>query len=220
MAQTISIGTPSTTGCPARVPRSNVAISPTSPSQENRPVRTLPSKTTANQSPLAASLTPPMIVLRSITCGRKIVKPRKMNSSASVTMKLGNPVRITMNPFSPPTAIHMIKVTRIASQTGHPSVTEKIAIIMPAKPIIDPTDRSNSPAIIRRHAPTAMIMNCAETIDQFITPWLLNIPLSKANRRNKVKTATVPTIPPSSGRISALRRADISLIRSSVAGFD
>jgi hypothetical protein len=65
---------------------------------------------------------------------------------------------------------HMAKVIRIACQTGQPSVTEKIAIIMPAKPIIEPTDRSNSPAIIKRQAPTAMIMNWAETVDQLMTP--------------------------------------------------
>jgi hypothetical protein len=38
----------------------------------------------------------------------------------------------------------------MACQTGHSSVIEKIAIIMPAKPIMDPTERSNSPAIIKQ----------------------------------------------------------------------
>ena len=47
----------------------------------------------------------------------------------------------------------------IAAHTGQPNVVEKIAIIMPANPIMEPTDKSNSPAIINRHAPTAMIMN-------------------------------------------------------------
>ena len=45
------------------------------------------------------------------------------------------------------------------SQTGQPHTTEVTAITIPAKPIIDPTDRSNSPAIINRQAPTAIIIN-------------------------------------------------------------
>ena len=72
-----------------------------------------------------------------------------MNRNASVTMKLGSPVRTTMSPLSAPIAIASAKVRRIACQTGQPSVTEKIAIIMPEKPIIEPTERSNSPAIIK-----------------------------------------------------------------------
>ena len=132
-------------------------------------------------------------------------------------MKLGRPVRTTMMPLSAPMAMHRAKVTRIACQTGQPSVIEKIAIIMPAKPIIEPTDRSNSPAIISRQAPTAMIMNCAETMDQLRMPWELNIPLSPAKIANSTKTITVPQIPPNSGRISALRRADVCLMRSSLA---
>jgi len=32
-----------------------------------------------------------------------------------------------------------------------------MAAIMPAKPIIDPRERSNSPAIMSRQAPTAMM---------------------------------------------------------------
>jgi hypothetical protein len=58
----------------------------------------------------------------------------------------------------------------IAAHIGQPYVTESSAMTMPEKPIIEPTDRSNSPAIISRQAPTAMIMNCAETTPQFMTP--------------------------------------------------
>jgi hypothetical protein len=32
-----------------------------------------------------------------------------------------------------------------------------MAATMPAKPIIEPIERSNSPAIMSRHAPTAMM---------------------------------------------------------------
>jgi hypothetical protein len=42
------------------------------------------------------------------------------------------------------------------------------------------------------------------------------MPLSPAKMmKKKVKTAMVPTMPPSSGRISALRKPEISLTRSS-----
>ena len=74
-------------------------------------------------------------------------------------MKLGNPVLITSQPLNAPIAMHTEKVTMIASHTGQPKLTDSSAIIIPEKPIIEPTDRSNSPAIIRRPAPTAIMMN-------------------------------------------------------------
>jgi len=158
-----------------------------------------------------------MIVLRSSHCGRKIVKPRRMNRNASVTMKLGRPVRTTMTPLIAPIAMQIAKVSRIDAHIGQPSVMAKTAIVMPAKPIIDPTDRSNSPAIISRHAPTAMIMNCADTTDQFSTPCGANIPEDPAVRKKNTNTKVRPQIPPSSGRISARRSQDVLLIRSSGA---
>ena len=103
----------------------------------------------------------------------------------------------------------------MAIQIGQPSVTPKIAIIMSEKPIIEPTERSNSPAIIKRQAPTAMIMNCAETTLQFITPWELNMPLSPAKMKKRTKTMMVPQMPPNSGRIRAWRMRDCCLTRSS-----
>jgi hypothetical protein len=70
-----------------------------------------------------------------------------------------------------PMARHSAKVIRIA-MPDRPAQrdAEKMAIIMPAKPIIEPTERSNSPAIISMQAPTAMIMNWAETTDQLMMP--------------------------------------------------
>ena len=124
-------------------------------------------------------------------------------------------MRIHIKPFNAPIEIHIAKVSNIAIHMGHPKVTPKIAISIPANPIIEPTLRSNSPAIINKQAPTAIIMNCADTIDQFITPCELNIPLSEAKNIKIINTAIVPIIPPSSGRIRELRNADISLTRSS-----
>ena len=43
------------------------------------------------------------------------------------------------------------------AQTGQPRNIAGTAIIMPAKPIIEPIERSNSPAIISMQAPTAMM---------------------------------------------------------------
>ena len=103
----------------------------------------------------------------------------------------------------------------MAIHIGQPHCTERIAITMPAKPIIEPTERSNSPAIISRQAPTAMIANWADTTPQFIAPSAENIPVSDATSRKKTKTRTAPQMDPSSGRTSTLRSGDISLTRSS-----
>ena len=144
-----------------------------------------------------------------------MVKPRRMKRNASVTMKLGRPVLTTISPLIAPMAMHSAKVKRIAIQIGHPSVTPRMAIDMPAKPIMEPTDRSNSPATMSMQAPTAMIMNCALTWLQFMMPCALNMPLSPAKMMKNRKTAMVPMIPPSSGRISQRRNPPISLTRSS-----
>ena len=132
-------------------------------------------------------------------------------------MKLGSPVRTTIKPFNAPQETQITKARMIASQTGQPSVMLKIAIIIPANPIIEPTERSNSPAIINRHAPTAIIMNWAETTDQFNTPAGLNMPLSNAVKMKNVKTKIVPHMPPNSGRIKAWRQLDIDFTRSSLS---
>ena len=96
---------------------------------------------------------------------------------------------------------------RMLSHTGQPQLTEVMAMIMPAKPIIEPTERSNSPAIINRQAPTAMMMNWAETVDQVITPSGENMPVSRAMAKKNMKTRIAPAIAPSSGRTIILRKA-------------
>ena len=45
-----------------------------------------------------------------------------------------------------------------------------ICIAIPAKPIIEPTDKSNSPPIIKSAAATAIIPRLAETSKKFIVP--------------------------------------------------
>ncbi|CTQ54441.1 hypothetical protein LP7551_02974 [Roseibium album] len=104
----------------------------------------------------------------------------------------------------------------MANQIGKPRCTLISAMIMPEKPIMEPTERSNSPAIIKRQAPTAMMANCAETVPQLTMPSAENMPLSLAMPMKNMKTRIVPQMAPSSGRISALRMEDISRMRSSL----
>ena len=97
----------------------------------------------------------------------QMVSPRRIYKNANVTIKLGSPVLMTRKPFSAPIAIHTTNAAMIDNQTGKPHCTDKMAMTTPAKPIMEPTERSNSPAIINKQAPTAMIANCAETTPQF-----------------------------------------------------
>ena len=55
---------------------------------------------------------------------------------------------------------------------------------MPAKPIIEPIDRSNSPPIISSAAPTAMMPRNAATVAQLTMPSALNMPESPAASPN------------------------------------
>ena len=49
------------------------------------------------------------------------------------------------------------------SQSGQPQCTAGIAMIIPAAPIIEPIERSNSPPIISIEAATAMMPSWADT---------------------------------------------------------
>ena len=99
-------------------------------------------------------------------------------------------------------AIAIANAVRIATHIGKPHVTDIMAMTMPENPIIDPTERSNSPAIIKRQAPTAIIANCADTMVQFNVPSAENMPESRATIRKNTKTRMAPQIDPSSGRMS------------------
>jgi hypothetical protein len=92
-------------------------------------------------------------------------------------------------------AMHSAKVRRIAIQTGQPSVTAEDGDHMPAKPIIEPTDRSNSPAIISMQAPTAMIMNCARDGGPVQMPLRVeHAAVAGEDAKKKTNTAMVPTM--------------------------
>ena len=79
-----------------------------------------------------------------------------------------------------------------------------MAITMPAAPTMEPTDRSNSPAIMSNAAATARMPNWAETSRKLMMPRALNIPLSPATMAKKMKTRTAPPTAPSSGRRMSL----------------
>ena len=91
------------------------------------------------------------------------------------------------------------KANKILHQRGHPQYMAGIAIQIPAKPIIEPTDKSNSPPIIKRAAATAIIPKLAETSKKLIVPYALNIPVSPATIPKKIKTSIDPPRAPSSG---------------------
>ena len=82
-------------------------------------------------------------------------------------VKLDSPERTTMLPINQPKAnvIHnVIKKARNGVASPNPNGSPHFIIIamdMPAKAIIGPIERSNSPAIIKSAAPTAMIPSCA-----------------------------------------------------------
>jgi hypothetical protein len=73
-----------------------------------------------------------------------------MNKLPNVTMNDGRPVRTTIRPFKAPMPPQTVKENIRDNQIGHPQKTEGMAISIPAKPIMEPTERSNSPAIISK----------------------------------------------------------------------
>ena len=73
-------------------------------------------------------------------------------------------------------------------------------MIIPAKPIIEPSERSNSPAIINMQAPMAMMPSWADTSIQLTMPLAENMPVSAATSPKNTNTRTVPARAPSSGR--------------------
>src|SRR5215471_5642675 len=101
------------------------------------------------------------------------------------------------------------------SQSGQPHSAAGMAMTMPANPIMEPTDRSNSPAIISSAAATAMIPSCAETSRKVTTPSMENIPLRPATIAKNNRTRIAPATAPSSGRIMSRRMRGVCLSRSS-----
>src|SRR3954466_6327611 len=122
-------------------------------------------------------------------------------------MKLGRPVRTTSQPLSAPSAQATANANSAASQTGQPQYRQGTASSMPPKPIIEPIDRSNSPATISSAAPTAITPRNAATVPQLTMPSAENMPEPPAAKANTMKTSTVPDSAPDSGRPSSRRQS-------------
>jgi len=72
------------------------------------------------------------------------------------------------------------------SHSGQPHSAAGMAMTMPANPIMDPTDRSNSPAIISSAAMLASSPSWAETSRKLRMPLALNMPLLPATAKKKM----------------------------------
>ena len=165
---TISTGTPVTLGAPL----GKVAISPCSPSQRKRPGKASPERKGISGSVAAASRTPRIWVEPPVAhFSPTRESPRRMKSEARVTMKDGSRVLTTISPLNQPTTIATAKAERTPPQSGKPSSRTTRPMTTPAKPIIDPTERSNSPAMMSSAAAVAMMPSSAESVRNVIEPW-------------------------------------------------
>ena len=101
-------------------------------------------------------------------------------------------------------SVKMNAVNGVASPSpkGKPHLSMS-AMDIPANPIIDPIDRSNSPAIINSDAPIAMIPYCAMILMLFLRPSALKAFISEA--KPSATMITIITIKaPISGRLTNL----------------
>ena len=137
------------------------------------------------------------------------VAPLKINSIASVTINEGRPVLTTIIPLKYPikTAIANAKVILI--HNGQPQYIAGIAIQIPANPIIEPIDKSNSPPIINIAAAIAIIPKFADTSKKFRAPYALNIPVSPATIPKNINTKIDPPKAPSSGLFNKTLKGEI-----------
>merc|ERR1711991_364165 len=129
---------------------------------------------------MGSTLNPGTCVLPVINRVIANVAPLKINNIANETMNEGKPVLTTIIPLKYPikTAIANAKVILI--HNGQPQYIAGIAIQIPANPIIEPIDKSNSPPIINIAAAIAIIPKFADTSKKFRAPYALNIPVSPA----------------------------------------
>ena len=213
MNQRISTGMPGTLGAPFL----KVSTRPILANQTNSPVKASPENNGIRKSFSTASRTPrscvePPVAIFSPTSDT----PRKMKRNASVTINDGSPVLSTMEPFTAPTRAAKINVIGIAKTKGSPKVTTQEPKIRPAKAIIDPIERSNSPPIISIAAPIAKMPSWAAGVIKFIIPESVNMALSAVIKK-KIVTRTTPAIAPSSGRFISRAPKDSFLSRSSVS---
>ena len=80
-----------------------------------------------------------------------------MKSIPSVVMKLGMPKDSEIAPFKTPTTTQTMSAAAKQIQNDRPVCCESAQSTIGARPKTDPIERSNSPAIMRRPKPNAMI---------------------------------------------------------------
>jgi hypothetical protein len=85
-------------------------------------------------------------------------------------MKEGSRVLTTISPLNQPTTIATAKAERIPPHSGKPSSRTVSPMTTPAKPTIEPTERSNSPAMMSSAAAVAMMPSSAESVRNVIEP--------------------------------------------------
>ena len=137
-------------------------------------------------------------------------------------MNDGSLVVTTSTPLKNPVARVISRATPIAGRIVHPNPpastgVTSIMIAIPPNPTSEPTDRSNSPAIISRATAIARIPSGAARLRIAATVTQLMKLLSAATTAKNSQTTTNATRAPSSGRASNLDRTPISRTLSSAA---
>jgi hypothetical protein len=128
-------------------------------------------------------------VTASSTPRQNIIEPR-------VTMKEGKRPRVTTQPFSAPMAAARARAATKARRWGHPARIIRAKAIEEA-PSTDPTDRSNSPAIMSRVTPMATNPSSAAMV--MIPARESRVRKYGAVTENPMKTARNPASAPTSG---------------------
>ena len=131
-------------------------------------------------------------------------------------MKEGRRVLMTIWPFTAPIKPAKRKVATIAASSGKSPTTISAPKTRPAKAIIEPIERSNSPPIISNAAAMARIPSCAAGESTVMTPARVNI-AGLAVRPKKTVTRTRPATAPNSGRRISRATSETRRSRSSRA---
>ena len=94
-------------------------------------------------------------------------RPRKRASVPMVTTSDGRPPRATSSPFSRPPMAPTSRTTGMATWSGTPAA-QRTPMIALARPAIDSTERSISPAMMTRVIGSAMIATSISAAERFV----------------------------------------------------
>ena len=114
-------------------------------------------------------------------------------------MKDGRPVRTTRSPLTKPMPRLNRRATPIAGHSGQSACRVRSMMLIPAAPMMDPTDRSNSPAIMSSATATASIPSGAAALSTAAVPSAPRKAGPAATAKSS-QTSTAPIAAPSSGR--------------------